>query len=445
MSIIETLAALPDDQVRAMLSGMTPEELERIRWDWRTYARPKQLPPPGDWSGWMILAGRGAGKTRTGAEWVRSMAETGRMGRMALIAETAADCRDVLVEGESGILAISPPWNRPVYESSKRRLTWPNGAIATLYNGTEPDQLRGPQHDGGWLDELAKYRYAQETFDMFLFGLRLGNDPRYLITTTPRPIKLIKALMIDPNVVVTRGSSMENIANLSPMFKRNVIDKYAGTRLGRQEIDAEILEDVPGALWTRRNLDEYRVNQAPDMMRIVVGVDPAATSNEDSNEHGIVVAGLDGKGHAYVMDDWTAKGSPDEWGRKAVAAYRRYQADQIIAESNQGGDMVEHVIRSVSNDVNVMLVRASRGKYTRAEPVSALFEQGRVHMVGTLPALEDQMIAFTPQGTADGVSPDRVDAMVWALTSLFPDVTAADGVPVAKRYSRPAGEHGWMN
>lgn len=445
MSIIETLAGLPDDQVRTMLSGMTPEELERVRWDWRTYARPKQLPPDGDWSGWMILAGRGAGKTRTGAEWVRSMVESGRMKRLALIAETAADCRDVLVEGESGILAISPPWNRPVYESSKRRLTWPNGAIATLYNGTEPDQLRGPQHDGGWLDELAKYRYAQETFDMFLFGLRLGNDPRYLITTTPRPIRLIKSLMVDPNVVVTRGSSMENIANLSPMFKRNVIDKYAGTRLGRQEIDAEILEDVPGALWTRRNLDEYRVNHAPDMARIVVGVDPAATSNEDSNEHGIVVAGLDGKGHAYVMDDWTAKGSPDEWGRKAVAAYRRYQANQIIAESNQGGDMVEHVIRSVSNEVNVMLVRASRGKYTRAEPVSALFEQGRVHMVGTLPALEDQMIAFTPQGTADGVSPDRVDAMVWALTSLFPDVTAADGVPVAKRYVRPAGEHGWMS
>lgn len=444
MSIIETLAALPDDQVRAMLSGMTPEEIERLRWDWRTYARPKQLPPEGDWSGWMILAGRGAGKTRTGAEWVRSMVESGKAGRLALIAETAADCRDVLVEGESGILAISPPWNRPIYESSKRRLTWPNGAIATLYNGTEPDQLRGPQHDGGWLDELAKYRYAQETFDMFLFGLRLGNDPRYLITTTPRPIKLIKALMVDPNVVVTRGSSMENVANLSPMFKRNVIDKYAGTRLGRQEIDAEILEDVPGALWTRRNLDEYRVNQAPDMARIVVGVDPAATSNEDSNEHGIVVAGLDGKGHAYIMDDWTAKGSPDEWGRKAVAAYRRYQADQIIAESNQGGDMVEHVIRSVSNEVNVMLVRASRGKYTRAEPVSALFEQGRVHMVGTLPALEDQMISFTPQGTADGVSPDRVDAMVWALTSLFPDVTAADGVPVAKRYSRPMGEHSWM-
>ena len=402
--------------VEAMLA-MSDDDRARMFYDWPRWARPKQLQPPGNWSGWVVLAGRGAGKTRQGSEWVRAMVESGRMTRIALVAETAADCRDVLVEGESGILSVSPPWNRPVYESSKRRLTWPNGAIATLYNGTEPDQLRGPQHDGGWLDELAKYRYAQETMDMFLFGLRLGSDPRYLVTTTPRPIKLIKEMMKDPYIVVTRGSSIENIANLSPTYKRNVIDKYAGTRLGRQEIDAEILTDTPGALWTLDLLDLHRVSSPPELTRIVVAIDPAAKSGVENAESGIVVAGVASDGRAYVLQDLSLSGSPDQVMKAAVAAYHEHKADRVVAEVNNGGDWIESVIRKVDTGVSYKGIHASRGKMVRAEPVSALYEQGRVSHIGAMPALEDQMIEYT--GDRSEKSPDRMDALVWALTELM--------------------------
>jgi phage terminase large subunit-like protein len=437
--------------------------------DWREWARVNQLPPGGAWDGWLILAGRGWGKTRVGAEFVRAEVQAGRAKRVGLVAETSADGRDVIVEGESGILAVSPPWERPAYEPSKRRLTWKNGAIATLYDAREPDQLRGPQHDLVWFDELAKFRYAEAVFDQAMFGLRIGAFPRWIATTTPRPIALIRRLASPSplvgeggrrspegeagrkgGIVVTRGKSDENLAHIAASFRANVIERYQGTRLGRQELDAEILDDVPGALWSRRALDESRVQRAPtQLMRIVVGVDPAASSGESANETGIIAGGIAQNGHAYVLEDWSLRGSPDKWARSAVAAYRKHEADCLVAEANQGGEMVEQVIRSVA-DVPVKLVRATRGKYVRAEPISALYEQGRVHHVGVLPELEDQMIAFTPDCrgpsglamTGRSESPDRVDALVWMLTELFPDITAGEERPRVPPPLYDTG--GWM-
>lgn len=383
--------------------------------------------PGGDKDGWLVMAGRGFGKTRTGAEAVRDEVESGRSKRIAIIAETSADGRDVLVHGESGILAISPPWNMPKFTASAGRpkLEWPNGAIATLYDAREPDQLRGPQHDFAWLDELAKYRYAQSVFDQMLFGLRLGKHPRWMATTTPRPILLINALVKDPRVHVTTGKTDENTSNIAETYKRNVIDRFKGTRLGRQELDAEILNDVPGALWTRRVLDDTRVLEIPALKRIVIGLDPPATSSEKANEAGIIAAGIDEHNEGYTLDDWSMQGTPEEWGRRAVALYRKHEADCIVAECNQGGEMVQSVLRSVDPNVPVVLVRATRGKYIRAEPVSALYEQQRIHHVGTFPTLEDQMISFTPETSLDRKegSPDRVDALVWAYTELFPSIT----------------------
>jgi predicted phage terminase large subunit-like protein len=421
-----SLASLTRREIELFAAGLSETEAAALNFLWPVWARPAQIAPSGAWDGWLIVAGRGWGKTRVGAETVRAAVEEGRARRIGLIAETSADGRDVMVEGESGILAISPPWDRPNYEPSKRRLTWKNGAVATLYDAREPDQLRGPQHDFLWFDELAKFRYADAVFDQAMFGLRLGENPRWIATTTPRPIALLRRLMNQSGVVTTRGKSADNLRNISPSFQRNVIDRYRGTRLGRQELDAEILEDIPGALWSRRSLDEARVATAPDLLRIVVGVDPAAGSGESANETGIIVVGLAKDNQAFVLEDWSHRGSPDEWARKAVAAFRKHEADSIVAECNQGGEMVQAVIRSVG-DVPVKLVRATRGKYVRAEPVSALYEQGRVHHVGTLPELEDQMIGFTPERAAarnDRYSPDRVDALVWALTELFAEITA---------------------
>lgn len=427
-SLLDSLRSLPPGTLKAAIDGLSEADAAALLYDWSMWARPKQMAPPGDWDGWLILAGRGFGKTRTGCEWVRGEVDAKRAGRIALIAETSADGRDVLVEGESGLLSVCPPWNKPLYEPSKRRLTWGNGAIATLYDAREPDQLRGPQHDLILFDELAKYRYAQEVFDQAMFGLRLGVNPKWAATTTPRPIPLIKALLKDPRVKVTRGSSTENLANLARTFVRNVIDRYKGTRLGRQELNAEILDDVPGALWLRAMLDEHRIREAeaPQMVRVVVAVDPAATSGESANENGIIVAGLGSDQRGYTLDDWSEQGTPNQWARRAIAAYGKYEADMIVAEANQGGEMVEAVIRSVNPDVPVKLVRASRGKYTRAEPVAAMYEQGRISHVGAFPALEDQMCAFTPQSSADrsNGSPDRVDALVWAYTELFPSIIA---------------------
>jgi len=352
--------------------------------------------------------------TRTGAEWVRAQMESGRCSRMALVAPTSADARDVMVEGESGLLAISPPWNRPTYEPSKRRLTWPNGAIATTYSADEPDRLRGPQHDGGWLDELAAWAYP-DAYDMLMLGLRLGSDPHAVATTTPRPTKLIRDLVAAKTTHVTSGRTYDNAPNLAPAFMEQIIARYAGTRLGRQELDAEILDDNPYALWKREQLEALRVTKHPDLSRVVIGVDPAVTSNEGSDETGIIGAGLATDGKGYVLEDASLRGTPHAWATAAVTLYHKLQADRIVAEGNQGGEMVEHTIRTVDPTVSVTLVHASRGKLTRAEPVAALYEQQKVHHAGTFPALEDQQCSWV-QGD---VSPDRLDALVWALTDLM--------------------------
>lgn len=428
-----SLSDLSAEKLAEIRDSLTPEEKAALAFHWKAWARPNQMPPSEAWDGWLILAGRGWGKTKAGAEVIRDEAQSGRSKRIGLVAETSADGKDVIVNGESGIIACSPPWFMPTFTASnsngRPKLVWPNGTIASLYDAREPDQLRGPQHDFIWFDELAKYRYAEAVFDQAMFGLRLGNRPRWLATTTPRPIALIKRLVKQEGVIVTRGKSSDNFANLASVYRTNVIERLKGTRLGRQELDAEILEDVPGALWSRRSLDEARVDRAPGLSRLVVGVDPAVTSGDNANETGIIVAGMSDDKHGYVLEDWSTRGSPDQWGRKAVAAYRKHGADHIIAEANQGGEMVRMVLKSVEPNIPVRLVHASRGKYVRAEPVSALYEQGRVHHVGTLPTLEDQMIAFTPESAADrskGISPDRVDALVWALTELFPTMTPRD-------------------
>jgi predicted phage terminase large subunit-like protein len=363
-----------------------------------------------------LLAGRGFGKTRTGAEWVRAQIASGKYRRMALIAPTAADARDVMVEGESGLLHIGPPERRPLYEPSKRRLTWANGAMATLYSADEPNRLRGPQHDGAWCDEVATWPYP-ETWDMLQFGLRLGSDPRIVVTTTPKPVRLVRELLASPTTVVTRGSTYQNAENLAPGFLSQIISKYEGTRIGRQELLAELLDDVPGALWQRKQLDDLRVDKAPEMQRVVVAIDPAATSGEDADETGIIVAGRGVDGQGYVLADVTCRLSPNGWARRAISAYHTHQANLIVAEVNNGGEMVALTLRTVDATVPYKAIHASRGKRLRAEPVAALYEQKRVHHVGTFPDLEDQQCNFTPDGY-DG-SPDRVDALVYALTELM--------------------------
>ncbi|MCK1639581.1 DNA-packaging protein [Bradyrhizobium sp. 157] len=389
---------------------------------WRAKARPSQLPPEGDWLGWLALAGRGWGKTFTGSGWVHDLVETRTAGRIALVAPTAADARDTMVEGQSGLLRMAPPWNRPQYEPSKRRLTWPNGAIATTFSSEEADRLRGPEHDAAWADELAAWNEPQSTWDMLQFGLRLGSRPRWLATTTPRPIKLLKEILAREgrDVVVTRGSTFENEANLAPTFLAAVRARYEGTRLGRQELNAELLSDMPGALWQLAWLDRDRVSKAPDLKRIVVAIDPAVSNNEGSDETGIVVAGVGGDREDYVLEDLSGRYAPHEWAAKAIEAYRRHKADRIIAEINNGGAMVEATIRALDPRVSFKSVHASRGKVVRAEPIAALYEQRKVHHVANFSTLEDQMCAFTSDFDRgrNGYSPDRVDALVWALTEL---------------------------
>jgi phage terminase large subunit-like protein len=394
---------------------------------WRSKARLSQLPPPGFTgdglaNGWLYMGGRGTGKTRAGAEWVKELVETGAAGHVALVGPTAGDVRDVMVEGPSGILAVSSSWCRPIYEPSKRRLTWPTGSVASMFSSEEADRLRGPQHDALWADELASWKDPQSTWDMAMFGLRVGVHPRWLVTTTPRPIKLIRALLAreGQDVVVTRGTTFENAANLAPSFLEGIKARYGGTRIGRQELNAELLSDTPGALWQLGWLDRDRVDHAPHLIRIVVAIDPAVSTSEGSDETGIVVAGIDEAGHVYVLEDLSGKFGPDEWARRAVAAYQRWSADRIIGEVNNGGDMIEGVIRSVLKTIPYKAVHASRGKAVRAEPISALYEQQRVHHVGTFAPLEDQLCSFTSdfdRGRA-GYSPDRLDALVWAITEL---------------------------
>lgn len=417
------------EQVRTALASLTDDECEQLLHDWRFLARPAQIEPDGDWQNWLILAGRGFGKTRTGAEWAREQLKAGA-SRLGLIAPTASDARDVMVEGESGLLAVcwagdktytGEPLGRPQYEPSKRRLTWANGAIATLFSAEEPERLRGPQHDRLWCDELAAWKYLRETWDMAMFGLRLGDNPRTCITTTPKPLPLVKEIAKDARTAVTRGSTFDNAENLAPTFLQAIRDKYEGTRLGRQELNAEILDDLPGALWSRDAIDKGRTRQAPEMQRIVVAVDPSGTKgqSDEGDEIGIVVAGRGVDGRGYVLADRTCKLSPDGWGRRAVVAYAEFKADRIVAERNFGGAMVEHVIKTIDRQAAYKEVTASRGKVARAEPVAALYEQGRVSHVGSFPELEDQMCQIDASGFIGEGSPDRADALVWALTELM--------------------------
>jgi predicted phage terminase large subunit-like protein len=320
-----------------------------------------------------------------------------------------------MVEGESGVLAVSPSWNRPLYEPSKRRLTFPNGAIATCYSADEPDLMRGPEHDAAAADELASWKYAEETWTNLMFGLRLGVRPQVCVTTTPRPLRIIRQLMQAPTTVTTRSTTYSNSENLAPSALAEFRARYEGTRTGRQELLAEILDDVPGALWQRDVLDRSRTKAAPDLVRIVVGVDPAVSSHEGSDLTGIVVAGKGVDGEYYLLADRSCRMTPDGWARRAIAAFDQFQADRIIAESNQGGSMVESVLRTVRSSIPVTLVHASRGKVTRAEPIAALFEQNKAHIVGALPELEDEMCSYEPGSSS---SPDRMDAAVWALSEL---------------------------
>lgn len=427
-SWLESLRALPPRERVRVLAELRDDEAEALLCDWQAWARKEQLAPGGDWLTWLILSGRGWGKTRTGAEWVIGRARKNPRWRIALVARTAADVRDTMVEGESGILACSPPGFFPEYEPSKRRLTWPNGAMATTFTAEEPDALRGPQHHDAWADELASWKYLEDTWDNLQFGLRLGERPRVLVTTTPRPVKVLRELMADPTTHITRGSTYDNAANLAATQLAKYRKKYEGTRLGRQELHGEVLDDVPGALWLRGSLDDLRVKQAPEMVRVVIGIDPAVTSGEESDDTGIVAAGKGVDGHFYVLADRTCHLSPDAWARRALVAYDEFEADRIVPEVNNGGDLVEHTIRTVRKSAPVKAVRASRGKRVRAEPIAALYEQGKVHHVGSLAELEDQMCTFLPEG-GEG-SPDRVDALVWALTDLSEEGEVSfDGIP----------------
>ncbi len=422
----EMLATLAPDEQEEFIASLTEEQAKALLYDWRGFnARPDQVAPEGDWDIWIALAGRGWGKTRTGAEWVREKVEAGEAKRIAIIAETAADARDVLVEGDSGLLSIYPPAEGPIYEPSKRRLTWSNGAVATLFNATEPNQLRGPQFDLAWSDELAKWRYARETWDQLQFGLRLGDHPQQIVTTTPRPIELVKAIVGEKegSVKVTRGRTMDNAANLAAPFLKKIRERYEGTRLGRQELDAEILGDIPNALWNLETIDLYRTRTEPEnFTQLVVAVDPAITDTESSDEHGIVVAGVvqeKDEQDGYVLEDASIRGTPKEWATAAIAAYDNWEANCIVVETNQGGDMVKNTIHSVRKNVPVVEVRATRGKHVRAEPVSSLYQQGRIHHVGAFVELETQMTLMTSAGYEGEGSPDRVDALVWAFTKMF--------------------------
>jgi phage terminase large subunit-like protein len=410
-----------------LLSSLTDAEKAQLKWDWDFWARENQKAPTDrEWNTWLVMAGRGFGKTRMGAEWIRQKALEFPGCRIALVAETAADARDVMILGDSGIINCDPTLTPDNWSPTNRRLSWPNGSTAWCYNATEPDQLRGPQHHFAWVDELAKFRYMQETWNQLQFGLRLGLHPQALVTTTPRPLPLIKKLRADVDTVVTMGATMDNKANLASNTIKQLYEQYGGTRLGRQELAGEILEDIPGALWNRETIDKGRLTELTiDLERVYVAVDPAVSNNEGSDEHGIVVVGLardkDGYARGYVLEDGTIRGSPEDWARKAVSLFRSWAADKIIAEKNQGGDMVLSTIKAVDRSVPVELVHASRGKVVRAEPISALYEQGRVHHVGQFDKLEDQMCMFSIDNlrSISNGSPDRVDALVWGLTKLF--------------------------
>lgn len=419
-------------QLDDFLASLSDAELQALPYDWHFWARPKQLEPTGNWFIWLLIPGRGFGKTRAGAEVVQSRVERGLWKNIALINDTEADVRKYMIEGESGLVPISPPWCKAVYEAHKARVCWPEApggpAYAHMFSAEAPQSARGGNHDGAWADEAAKWRNLRKqdqeggtAWDNILLSLRTGPDPRMVVTTTPRAIQWLRDLKKRSDVHITTGSSFENRANLSPVFYSSVIEPLLGTRLGRQEVFGEDIEDVEGALWSRVRLDANRVQAIPALDRVVVAIDPAGTSKRTSDETGLVVCGCLGKGakaHGYVLEDLSGRYSPQEWARLAIDAYQRHRADRIVAEVNFGGEMVEAVLRSQSANVAYKALHASRGKAVRAEPVAALDEQGRAHMVGAHARLEDELCQWVP---GDPESPGRLDAMVWAMTELIID------------------------
>lgn len=396
------------------------KRLTQIAFDWSFWRRPDQAEPTGDWRCWLLLAGRGFGKTRAGAEWVRARAEADGRLRIALVAATMADARAIMVEGESGLLSIAPEDMRPHFEPSLHRLIWPNGAIAKLYSAAEPEGLRGPEHHFAWADECAKWDNADAVWDNMAMSLRLGTAPQVIATTTPRPVPLIRRLMAEQRVVTTRGRMADNALNLANPFVAAMQSVYAGTRLGRQELDGELIEDVDGALWTRAMIEAARTSAVPNLTRTIIGVDPPAGRNGDAC--GIVAAALGADGLAYILEDASLSGaSPEGWARQVAALAEKHGADRVIAEANNGGDMVDSVLRGAAPSLPVRLVHAARGKVARAEPVAALYERGKVRHAGRFPALEDELCGLCTGGAyhGPGRSPDRADALVWAVTELM--------------------------
>ena len=426
MITAQVLRDLPDSDVAALLEELGPKKTEELQHNWEFWARPEQLEPEGIWNVWVALAGRGWGKTRAGAEWVRHRIKKGDK-IVHCVAPTKGDVRRVMVEGDSGLLNVCWKGDKtyrgkhigfPTWSPTNNTLTWENGSKAVFFSAEDPERLRGPQAYSAWTDELCAWRNAQETWDMLQFGLRLGKRPQVFVTTTPKTTKLIRTILDDDKTTISKGSTYDNSANLADTFLDAVRKTYEGTRLGRQELYAEILDEASGALWNRGLLAKCEVDkeEVPTLNRIVVSIDPAVTSNAESDMTGIVVAGLDVNGTAYVLEDHTGRYTPQQWASKAVELYREHMADRIVAERNQGGDMVRHTLHTEDETVPVKLVHASRGKMARAEPVSALYEQDKVKHVRGLNDLEDQMVQWEPLGSIG--SPDRLDALVWAITDL---------------------------
>lgn len=431
------IASAPREIQKEFLEGLSNEAVRALPYLFEFWALPHQLPPEGDWKTWVVLGGRGAGKTRAGAEWVRAQVEgartldEGRARRVALVAETFDQARDVMVFGESGILACSPADRRPAWEAGRRRLVWPNGAEAKVFSAHDFEGLRGPQFDAAWADELAKWPKAEEAWDMLQFSLRLGEHPRQVVTTTPRNVPVLKRILGSATTVMTHAPTTANRANLARSFLTEIEAQFGGTRQGRQEIEGVLIEDVEGALWTREVLQAACVEEAGALDRIVVSVDPPVSSGSSADDCGIVIAGV-----AYGANrrDWRAvvledaslsAASPTAWAEAAVDAYHRHGADRIVAEVNQGGELVSEIVRQVDETVPVKPVHASRGKARRAEPVAALYEQGRVGHLRGLGQLEAQMGLMSRDGYAGKGSPDRVDALVWALNELMIRPTSA--------------------
>lgn len=423
MALDETLRTASAEDIKSLRVKASERRCARLLGDWGLWARPEQIAPAGDWTTWLYMGGRGTGKTRAGAEWIRARVTSGLGRRIALVAGTEAEARDVMIEGESGLLAIADASDRPRFEPSKRRLTWPNGAIASLFSAERPEALRGPQHDTAWCEELAKWKYLEGTWDNLQLGLRLGKHPRQMITTTPRALKALKEIIARSDTVMTRGTSYDNRANLAPAYFAEIVRRYEGTRFGRQELNAELLEDVQGALWTRAMLDSARLpagTAPPQMARVVVGVDPSGTrGNDDRASVGIVAAGKGIDGFGYVLADFTCALSPAGWSRRVAEAVSAHRADCVVAEANFGGGMVESVLATANVGARVKMVTASRGKIVRAEPIAALYEQNRVRHTAAFTELEDQLTSLTTDGYVGEGSPDRADAMIWALTELL--------------------------